>query len=322
MGAFVKKQGAYFAAGIIGLCLLAGIVYFTLQKPVTILADGKAIHSRVYINSSVRDALKNKNVKIGEYDRVEPSLNSKVYKDEQIVVTRAFKVTVIADGQKQEIITTPVSIRDAIQLAGVKLGEQDVVKTLPVGRTVPDQEIEVIRVTQEEVEVQEAIPCGVERTSDTTLEKGLTRTISAGKDGLALSRVKVTYHNGQEVKRQVVSSKTLQEPRNRVIAMGTITAVSRGSHLLNFREARLMEASAYTYTGYRTATGKTPAVGMVAVDPSVIPMGSRLYIEGYGFAHAADTGGAIKGNRLDLFMEDRSQCLGWGRRTVKVYILE
>lgn len=322
MGLVGIKKGTYVAAGILVICLLAGTLFFALQKPVTILADGKAIHSRVLFNSNVRDVLKSRNVKIGEYDRVEPSLNSKVHKDEQIVVTRAFKVTVIADGQNKEIITTPVSIREAIRLAGIKLGEQDVVKTLPVARTVPDQEIEVIRVTQEEMEVQEAIPCGVERTSDPTLEKGLTRTLSSGKDGVALSRVRITYHNGKEVKRAVVSSKTLQEPSRRVIAMGTITAVSRGSHLLNFREAKYMEASAYTYTGYRTATGKTPAVGMVAVDPSVIPMGSRLYIEGYGFAHAADTGGAIKGNRLDLFMEDRSQCLSWGRRTVKVYLLQ
>jgi 3D (Asp-Asp-Asp) domain-containing protein len=83
-----------------------------------------------------------------------------------------------------------------------------------------------------------------------------------------------------------------------------------------------MQASAYTYTGFHTATGLNPEVGMVAVDPSVIPMGTRLYIEGYGYARAADTGGAIKGDKIDLFMEEYSQCMGWGRRTVKVYILQ
>ncbi|HBQ26252.1 MAG TPA: hypothetical protein DD791_07650, partial [Syntrophomonas sp.] len=189
-------------------------------------------------------------------------------------------------------------------------------------KTVPNQEIEVIRVTENEVKVEEPIPCGVERTSDNTLERGLTKTISAGKDGLTKNTVRITYHNGQEVKREVINSETLVEPKNRVIAMGTITAVSRGNQLLNFREARYMEASAYTYTGNRTATGRNPEVGMVAVDPQVIPMGSRMYIEGYGFARAADTGGSIKGNRLDIFLEDRSQCLNWGRRTVKVYLLD
>ena len=169
--------------------------------------------------------------------------------------------------------------------------------------------------------IEEATPFQVERTVDNTLEKGLTRTVSPGVEGLARNTVKVTYHNGQEVKREVVNSEVIKEPQNKVVAMGAITSVSRGGQNLNFREARYMTASAYTYTGHRTATGQNPAVGMVAVDPSVVPLGTRMYVEGYGYAVAADTGGSIRGDRIDLFMEERSQCLSWGRRTVKVYIL-
>jgi 3D (Asp-Asp-Asp) domain-containing protein len=244
-----------------------------------------------------------------------------VKKNCNIVVTRAFKVTVVADGKSNNVISTPISIREAIKLAGVTLGEKDIVKTLPVDKTVPGQEIEVIRVTESQVTEKTTIPCGTDRTSDDTLERGLTRTLSAGKDGLAMQTIRVIYHNGQEVKREVIKSETLVEPKNRLVAMGTITSVSRGSHTINFKEAKYMETSAYTYTGYRTATGRTPQVGTVAVDPSVIPLGSNLYIEGYGYAQAADTGGSIKGNRVDVFMEDRTQCFNWGRRTVKVYIM-
>lgn len=104
-------------------------------------------------------------------------------------------------------------------------------------------------------------------TVDHSLEKGLTRTVSQGISGLARNTVKITYHNGQEVKREVVKTEQIKEPKNKVVAMGTITSVSRSGQNLNFREARYMTASAYTYTGSRTATGKTPAVGMVAVDP-------------------------------------------------------
>jgi 3D (Asp-Asp-Asp) domain-containing protein len=60
---------------------------------------------------------------------------------------------------------------------------------------------------------------------------------------------------------------------------------------------------------------------MVAVDPTVIPLGSKMYIEGYGYAWAADTGGAVKGDVIDVFLEDHSQCVNWGRKTVKVYLL-
>lgn len=90
-----------------------------------------------------------------------------------------------------------------------------------------------------------------------------------------------------------------------------------------------MEATAYTddeasqgkWVG-QTASGRKPAVGIVAVDPKVIPLGTKLYVEGYGNAVAGDTGGAIKGNRIDLFMATRGQALKFGRKQVKVRIKE
>ena len=83
-----------------------------------------------------------------------------------------------------------------------------------------------------------------------------------------------------------------------------------------------MKATAYTHTGNQTATGTWPKVGTIAVDPRVIPLGTRVYVVGYGYAVAEDTGGAIKGNIIDLFMETENQCINWGRRNVTVYILK
>ena len=85
-------------------------------------------------------------------------------------------------------------------------------------------------------------------------------------------------------------------------------------------ETITFEATAYTWTGYRTATGTWPSRGTVAVDPRVIPLGAELHIEGYGPAVAADTGGAIKGQTIDLYMDDVNECLQWGRRKVEVQI--
>ena len=86
-----------------------------------------------------------------------------------------------------------------------------------------------------------------------------------------------------------------------------------------------MEATAYLPTdgdGYGiTATGIPATYGVAAVDPYVIPLGSRLYIPGYGEAIAADTGGAIIGNRIDLCMESYDECMEFGRRNVTVYVL-
>lgn len=317
-----SKKRTYLLAGIISLGLLLGSQFFALQKPITILVDGKKIETRIYFARTVADVLEKNQISLGEKDVVEPALASTLDKETEIIVTRAFKVKVIADGETREIISPPVTVKEAIKLAGFQLGKEDVVKTLLTDKTQPDQEIEVIRVATEQIQVEEPVEFGVERTVDTTLEKGLTRTIKNGQNGVALNTVKIVYHNGEEVKREVVDSQIIKEPVNKVMALGTITNVSRSGASINFREARYMVASAYTYTGNRTATGRDPAVGLIAVDPKVIPMGTRLYVEGYGYAQAADTGGAIKGDRIDLFMEERSQCLSWGRRTVKVYILD
>jgi 3D (Asp-Asp-Asp) domain-containing protein len=93
--------------------------------------------------------------------------------------------------------------------------------------------------------------------------------------------------------------------------------VSRGAE-----RVMMMEATAYTWTGQRTASGTWPAVGTVATDPEVIPLGTNLYIEGYGEAVAEDTGGAVKGNIIDVYLDTESECWQWGRRMVEVRILE
>lgn len=87
-----------------------------------------------------------------------------------------------------------------------------------------------------------------------------------------------------------------------------------------------MEASAYLPTDGNgagiTATGAVAQRGIVAVDPDVIPLGTRVYIPGYGTAVAADTGGAIRGNKIDLCMESYGEAINFGRRSVEVYILD
>lgn len=93
-----------------------------------------------------------------------------------------------------------------------------------------------------------------------------------------------------------------------------------------YEKTMIMEATAYCTgcdgVGTKTASGTRIRQGVVAVDPKMIKLGTWLYIEGYGFAQALDTGGAIKGNRIDLFMESCSEAKKWGRRKVKVILFE
>ena len=105
--------------------------------------------------------------------------------------------------------------------------------------------------------------------------------------------------------------------------------ITVGEETFRYRRRLYLESTAYTWTGNRTATGTWPRVpaidhpGTVAVDPLIIPLGSRLYVDGYGFAIAEDTGGLINGNIIDVYFDTRDECIIWGRkRGVTVYILE
>ena len=96
-----------------------------------------------------------------------------------------------------------------------------------------------------------------------------------------------------------------------------------GEETYKYSRRLSMECTAYTWTGNKTATGTWPAIGTIAVDPRVIKLGSKVYVEGYGFAKAEDTGGLIKGNIIDVYFTSERECIIWGRkRGVTVYILE
>lgn len=82
-----------------------------------------------------------------------------------------------------------------------------------------------------------------------------------------------------------------------------------------------IESTAYTHTGYMTYTETWPKKGTIAVDPNVIPLGSEIWVEGYGWGKAEDTGGLIKGQIIDVFMETEQEALEWGRRQVRIIVI-
>ena len=158
------------------------------------------------------------------------------------------------------------------------------------------------------------------------MEKGQTSIIEAGKLGSEKVTVKDTYEDGKLVNETTISSTQISAPVNEKISVGTreIVETSRGAE--RFRTVMTMTATAYTEAdgpgGGYTATGMRARHGVIAVDPNVIPLGTRVFVEGYGLAVAGDTGGAIQGNIIDLCMDQHYEAINFGRRTVKVYILE
>ncbi len=148
-----------------------------------------------------------------------------------------------------------------------------------------------------------------------------------GSPGSVTTTYRVSYKNGKAVKS--ILKEERQEPEPVLFLMGRsgFTA-SRGSyvrHKVLSMSATGYDASPQTIgpgaTG-RTRTGRHAEYGVVAVDPRVIPLNTIVYVEGYGFALACDTGGAIKGNRIDLCFDSRYVANQFGRKRVRVHVLQ
>lgn len=288
----------------------------TRAFPIKVVADGITTEMKT-TPVTIRQAVATAGFKLGEKDILEVSAGG-IKKD--IMPTLSIFESPVLSG-KDGLSSTGEQGGAPNMNIGPNLSGTTDCPSADVEMVVPGEVIEIIRVTQREQTVEETITYQVEKITDTTLEQGISKTIQEGKDGLVRNIYSITYHNGQEISRQKIRTETLVQPQNQLIAVGSSYTVSRGGQRFDFRETRYMESTAYTYTGHRTATGLSPAVGLVAVDPSIIPLGTRMYVEGYGYATAADTGGAIKGNRIDVFLETYAQCINWGRKSVKVYIL-
>jgi 3D (Asp-Asp-Asp) domain-containing protein len=163
------------------------------------------------------------------------------------------------------------------------------------------------------------------------LAPGARRTLRGGTPEIAWVTERVTLWNDIVVDRQVVSREVVRRGTPALVSEGTPRTLAQLRTYSKFRgvaAAMTMVATAYTAdtataypTGY-TATGVLAHEGIVAVDPHVIPLGTMLFVPGYGVAVAADTGGAIVGNRIDLCMDRYDDAVNFGRQTVLVYILK
>ncbi len=175
----------------------------------------------------------------------------------------------------------------------------------------------------------EAIPFKTYMRMSSDVAPGSVKSASQGQNGVLEKKVKVYYKKGNAEKSELLSSKVVKDPVDQITLCG-----------IRVRDARALPSRSGSYdrvrelnmvaTGYAPwqgsgqglcATGMKAGYGVVAVDPRVIPLHSKLYIEGYGYAIAGDTGGAIKRNRIDLGHNTYREAEDVGRRKVHVYVL-
>lgn len=244
---------------------------------------------------------------------------------------------IFVDGKVVEVETRKTTVKELLAQESIALGALDKVEPKLEVQLGESQVVKINRIKIRRVEKEQEVPFKVVIKKDANLKKGVKKVIVKGKKGTKVETYEILSVDGVDNKVELVRSKELLLPRNQLVAIGTKKEVivekiplqiRKGSRTITLsRGGKLgrvlyLESTAYTHTGNRTATGIWPNKGIVAVDPSVIPLGTRLYVEGYGYAVAADTGGAIKGGIIDVFFNNRSECIKWGRRRVEVRVIK
>jgi uncharacterized protein YabE (DUF348 family) len=324
----------YIGLGLaFGIALFGFVSYVIALDRVTLQVDGQSFQWQT-LSTNVADVLREKGIVLKRGDVVEPALKTPVAENLEIRIIRSFAVQIKADGQTKEFYTVARPVKDVLAAAAVDYDSDD--KVSPSLDTVvkPEQKIKIIKVSSTVITKQVTVHPATEYLKDKDMERGQEKIIRRGKPGLAERQVKIVYEDGREVNRYRLAEKITQPAVNTVIARGIRTVVrtlttSRGS--FRYVEVKNMLATAYypgpescgKYAAFgQTYTGKKAGFGLVAVDPRVIKLGTMLYIEGYGRAEAADIGGAIKGNRIDLCYETYREAAMYGAKRIKVYILE
>ena len=228
------------------------------------------------------------------------------------------------------------TVNDILNAKNITLGEFDLISPSIDSEVTDGMQIEITRVSYSTEEKTSSIPFEKEKKPSSEMTIGKTKVVQEGVNGSKVTTYKIKYVNGSEVERIVTNETVTKQPVTQITEYGTKPidtsgiVTTRSGQKLKYKKKLTMSATAYTTersSDKVTATGRIAKVGLVAVDPKVIPLGSKLYITSangkswiYGTAVAADTG--VRGNKIDLFFNTYNECISFGRRKATVYILE
>jgi len=250
-------------------------------------------------------------------DVVDPPLDTPITPALVITVQRSRPVLVQADGQALPARTLAATVGQALGQVGVALVGEDY--TLPAeDQPLPaDGLITVVRVREETLTDQQLIPFDTVYQALADVELDNVYQVQAGTPGVLRRLTRVRYENGLEVARVVEGEAQVSDPVPQVIGYGTqivIRTLATPDGTIEYWRSYTMYATSYaakftnrtpgTPNYGRTASGQILTKGLVAIDRSMMPFGTRMYVPGYGFAEAADTGGGVRGRFIDLGFDD------------------
>lgn len=346
-----KRLHIAIASGLAIVLLSVASYLFILAtqpKQVTLTLDGS---TQTYVTKAetIEEFLAEQKIPVTEKDLLIPDAKTQLKDEQTIYLHTSWEVPVLVNGQSKVVQTLSRDVAGAVDDAGITLDPLDKIDPPLTAALTKQTKISVTQIDEKIVQVPENVPFQEIRKNDPSLKKGESRVLQNGQPGKAMLHYKLVMQNGKEISRELIKKEVVTPKHDRIVAIGTKTEVqaadnqriltatamvSRGGK--TFRPQRVLTAvtlTAYTPAGGgkspkspgygRTATGVKAEEGRtIAVDPRLIPLGWWVYIEGIGYRRAEDTGGAVKGQKIDVFFNSHSEAVQFGRKRNKtVYII-
>lgn len=331
---FSNSPKAKMMVGVVTMLTVVVIIALTCgRKNIIISIDGNEETHKTY-KGTVKEVLLDKDIELSLKDKVQPALDNKISSNDTITIKRAVEVELVVADEVIIIETAEDTIKDMISAGKEELKEKGIEFVEGVDEITPSLDTKIeegLQIQFVDVEILnevaiEAIDFETITQEDNNLDINTEEVRQAGVAGEKEITYKIIKKDGKEVARNIIKSKVVKEPVNEIIAEGTRRVFASRDGNIEYKHLIYCESTAYIGGGL-TATGTVPVynpegISTIAVDPRVIPLGSLVYVENYGKAVAADTGGAIVGNIIDVYLNSHEEASTWGRKyDVGVYIL-
>lgn len=295
------------------------------QARITIESASGVQHKRFWTwDQSWAQALRQLHLSVGRHDRTNIRLTVPV--TSPLRIHRGIQVAVNTFHHHYHVWTTRYHVQDVLAALHIHLGPLDKVAPGLKSSMSNGTVVDVWRRWYVTKTVDTTVGYATSYRPDPSLYAGNRVLVQQGQNGRRQQVIKILMQNGQPVKQAVSQNQVVMPPVDEIIAYGTLGTIARGGQVVNFSREINMVATGYwpdpSWSSGFTASGMKAGYGVVAVDPAVIPLGARLYVSGYGFAVAGDTGSAIVGNRIDLGFNSQSAAMAWGVRSVQVFVVK
>ncbi len=246
--------------------------------------------------------------------------SSKEQKDRHTVTVEVF------EGEKVVCSTEATTVGDILEKMAVEVSEDHVLRPETQDAIVSDTVINYDKITYGTETSTASVPYDTKYIDVQNIPRGSTKITQNGKNGISTATYKITYVNGVETERVLESEVITTYPTNQVVTRGVGGTVTIGGKAYSYSYYIDCKTTVYTGGGI-TASGLPATENVIAVDPRVIPLGTKVFVSDpycyVGIRTAADTGGNIKGNFIDIYFdEDNPNLWGYGVRSARVYILD